>query len=104
MPGSTESQVAVNTDNIGRLFEESDRTRTRLHEHESKLASVALLSQAVHELREEMPNLARQAAREAVSEFVARRHSSALANWRVVLAALSVGAAVGALIVSIALR
>jgi ferric-dicitrate binding protein FerR (iron transport regulator) len=101
---SLESRVAVNSDNIGRLFAESDRTRARLHEHESALATVALLSQTVHDLREDMPQLARSAAREAVTELRRREHSDVLTNWRVILAALTLGVAVGALIVSIVLR
>lgn len=96
--------MAVNTATLAVLQAEVDRCRAKIHQHSSELASIALLSAAVQELRDELPNLARQAAREAVTEMVKRRRADTFANWRLILAALSTGAAIGALIVAIALH
>lgn len=104
MPDSLESRVAVNVDNIARLFVEQDRQRERIHNLGSAVAAVRLECHELSDLKEELPTLARQAAREAVTEFNRRKHSDALANWRTYAALLSAGIALGALIVSLALR
>lgn len=99
-----ESQVAVNTENIARLEVEVDRLRDRCHKLESDRATVRHLKTLVENLIEDLPNLARQAAREAVSEMQRRKRADTFANWRTYATLLSAGAAVGALIVSIILR
>jgi hypothetical protein len=96
--------VAVNTEQIRSLRGESDRMRERLHELESDRATLRLVVTQVRELSEQMPNLARRAAREAVDEYLRRRHADTLSNWRTYAALLSAGAAAGALIVGLVLR
>src|SRR5438105_2732065 len=98
------SRVAVNTEQIRSLRGESDRMRERLHELESDRATLRLVVQQVRELTEQMPNLARRAAREAVDEYLRRRHADTLSNWRTYAALLGAGAAPGALIVGLVLR
>ena len=98
------SRVAVNTEQIRSLRGESDRMRERLHELESDRATLRLVVQQVRELTEQMPNLARRAAREAVDEYLRRRHADTLSNWRTYAALLGAGAALGALIVGLVLR
>lgn len=96
--------VAVAIDNISDLRREQDRIRERIHELESDRATLRLVVQQVRELTEQMPNLARRAAREAVDEYLRRRHSDTLSNWRTYAALLSAGAGIGALIVGLVLR
>ena len=103
-PDGLESQVAVHGEQIRTLATELGAARTRLHELESDRATLRLVVQQVRELTEQMPNLARRAAREAVDEYLRRRHSDTLGNWRTYAALLSAGAAVGALIVGLVLR
>lgn len=103
-PESLESRVAVNTDNIRVLNIELDRARERIHDLESDRATLRLVVQQVRELTEQMPTLARRAAREAVDEFLRRRHADTLSNWRTYAALLSAGAALGALIVALVQR
>jgi chromosome segregation ATPase len=103
-PDGLESQVAVNTEQLRHLANELGRTRERLHELESDRATLRLVVQQVRELTEQMPNLARRAAREAVDEFLRRRHADTLSNWRTYAALLSAGVAFGALIVGLVLR
>jgi hypothetical protein len=98
---SVESRLAVALDNIGDLQAESDRQRARIHKLESTVRGVEMLTQAVNELHESLPRLARQAAREAVNEAHKRRHADTAANVRLLLYALSVGTGLGALIVSV---
>jgi hypothetical protein len=57
----------------------------------------------VSELQEQMPNLARQAAREAVAEFMRRKHADLFGNLRTYAAIASVGVALGAVIVKLVL-
>jgi hypothetical protein len=101
MPESLESRLAVALDNIADLQRESERHRGRIHKLESAVRGVEMLTQAVSELQESLPNLARQAAREAVNEAHKRRHADTAANVRLLLYAASVGIAFGALIVSV---
>lgn len=101
---SLEARVAVNTDRLHSLGLELDRVRDRLHFIDGERAAAALLSRQVAELREQIPHLARQAAREAVDELLRRRHADTLANWRSYAAMLSAGTALGALIVALVLR
>jgi hypothetical protein len=96
--------VAVLVDNVTRLFAEQARQRTALHERSTDRATVEVLKRMVEDLNEDLPNLARQAAREAVTEFHHRRHADALSNWRTWAALVGSGAALGALIVGLVLR
>jgi uncharacterized protein YoxC len=104
MPESIESRVAVNSDNIGRLFAEQERLRGRIHTLESTVSGVTMLTKAVEELQESMPNLARRAAREAVAEDRRARHRDIYANLRTYAAIASSAAALASLIVYLALR
>ena len=101
MPEELGSRVAVNSDNIARLWEEVERHRLSIHELRSAVQGVAVLSRVVTELQEQMPNLARQAAREAVAEMLRRKRSETFANWRMYLAVGGFGVALGAFIVSL---
>lgn len=101
MPGSVESQVAVNTDNIARLEAEVKELRRRCHELENDRATVGLLQRAVNELTEQLPNLARQAARDAVTEYLRRQHADKLSNWRTYASVAGVAATLGGLVVAI---
>ena len=94
-------RVAVNSGNIADLRREQERTRERLHELESDRATLRLLVGQVKELSEQMPTLARRAAREAVDEYLRRRHADTFANLRTYAVIASVGIAFGALIVSL---
>lgn len=104
MPGSVESQVAVNTDNIIDLRNEAERVRDRLHKLEAGQESVRLLTRQVAELHESLPHLARQAAREAVAEARRSRHADWFANLRTYAAVASAGAALATIIILLILR
>ena len=80
------------------------RLRDRVHELRGLPMVVDGLRREVAELHEDLPNLARQAAREAVSESKRREHSDTLANLRTYAALLTAGIALGALIVGLVLR
>src|SRR5258708_26998634 len=60
-------QVAVNTDNITRIFAEQERVRDRLHTFESDRATVLLLAQKVDDLARQLPEQVRRAAEEAAA-------------------------------------
>jgi len=104
MEGSLPTQAAVNRARIATLDAEVGKLRDRCHILESDRATISVLKRMVEELNEELPILARQAAREAVTEFHERRHASTLSNWRTYAALLSAGTALGALIVGLVLR
>jgi len=104
MGESLEARVAVNTDNIEDLQAEVGRQRDRIHHLESTIHGVRALTKAVDELNESMPNLARRAAKEAVAEARIARHRDVGTNLRTYAALLSVGVALGALIVGLVLR
>jgi hypothetical protein len=99
MAGSIDARVAVNHEQIRLLWEEVGRTRDRCHELETDRATVLILKRMVEDLDADMPTLARQAAREAVNEYLQRQRANTLGNWRTYAAVLSAGAAIGALIV-----
>ena len=101
MPDSIESRVAVAIESIHVLQREVQRNRESIHELQSTVRGVEMLTRQVAELHENLPALARQAARDAVSEFWQRRHADTLRNWSVYAAIASVGVALGALIVSL---
>jgi predicted nucleic acid-binding Zn-ribbon protein len=101
MPEELGSKVAVNSDNIADLQHEVARLRDRTHKLESAVRGVGVLTEAVRELQESMPNLARRAAREAVAEDRRARHRDFFSNLRTYAAIASGGVALGALIVSL---
>lgn len=70
--------VAVNTDNITRLFAEQERFRIRLHTLESDRATVLLLAQKVDDLAKSLPAMVERAA-ETAAEKVDENHK---ADWR----------------------
>lgn len=104
MPGSVESQVAVVADRVAHLETEVERNRVRLHNMESAVHGVRVLSRAVDDLQESLPSLARRAAQEAVAEDRRARHRDLFGNLRTYAAIASVGVALGALIVGLVLR
>jgi hypothetical protein len=76
-------QVAVNTDNISRLFAEQEKQRDKLHVLESDRATVLLLAQKVDNLAAELPEQVRRAAElaaEKVAEATSRARSS---SWQI---------------------
>ena len=89
---------------LDELRNEVIRLRDRCHALESDRATVRVLQRAVTELESQLPNLARQAAREAVSEDRRRRHADLFGNLRTYAAIASAGIALGALIVALLLR
>src|SRR5438876_11976580 len=91
------SRVAVNSERIRTLAAETERLRTRVHALEGDRATLKLLGSQVRELTEQMPNLARRAAREAVEEFDRIHHAGLLANLRTYAMMVSAGVALGAL-------
>src|SRR2546430_161855 len=99
-----EPRVAVLVERIDFALRELDRIRARLHNLETDRATVGLLKRLVEDLTEDLPNLARQAAREAVTEFLQRKHADTLGNWRTYAAIMSAGVALGALIVALVIR
>ena len=99
---SVEALLAVAIDNIEDLKNEVAHNRASIHELRSTVQGVAMLRAAVNELQEQMPNLARRAAREAVAEDRRRRHADTFANFRTYAAVLSAGVALGAFIVALA--
>ena len=92
-------QVAVNTDNITRIFAEQERMRERLHGLESDRATVLLLAQKVDNLARDLPEQVRRAA-ELAAELVADRTARARSsNWQVRLGiTAAVIAAVGIIV------
>jgi hypothetical protein len=99
-----DARVAVNVESIRVLDREMERAWHRLDRLETDRATIALLVRQVSDLSDEMPTLARQAAREAVDEFLRRKHADTLSNWRAFAAFLSAGIALGSLIVYVVLR
>jgi hypothetical protein len=104
MPESIESRVAVHTSNIADLRHELERARERIHKLEGSVAGVRVLTEAVDELQESLPTLARRAAKEAVAEDRRARHSDFFSNLRTYAAIASVGIAFGGLVVALVLR
>jgi hypothetical protein len=99
-----DSRVAVNAENIRVLEREQERTWARLDRLETDRATIRVLVHQVSDLSEQMPSLAKRAAREAVDEMLRRKHADTLSNWRAFAAFLSVGIALGSLIVYVVLR
>lgn len=100
---SIEERIAVHGERLEVLREEVGKNRDNIHKLQTGHVALELLARQVDELREELPHLARRAAREAVSEFQKRRRADALADWRTYAALVSAGAALGGLIVALIL-
>src|SRR5438067_13024265 len=81
------SQVAVNTDNISRLFGEQERLRERLHSVESDRATVLLLAQKVDNLAVSLPQMVERAAEKTAEKVQAARQND-WRTWTAVLASL----------------
>src|SRR5947209_20410738 len=94
----------VLAERIAGVVEELRRVRSRLHALESDRATIEVLKRLVEDLTEDLPTLARQAAREAVTEFLHRKHADTLGSWRTYAALMSAGVALGALIVALVIR
>jgi tetrahydromethanopterin S-methyltransferase subunit G len=82
-------QVAVNTDNITRLFAEHEKIRERLHTVENDRATVLLLAQKLDDLTRQLPSMVERAAQLA-AEKVGRQQ---MGRWPLDIALLAVGVA-----------
>lgn len=96
--------AAENRANIENLRRDLTRLQDSVDDQESRLSTVALLSRMVTELEQNLPNLARQAAREIYALERQQRSSRWRDNWRLILSTLSFGVALGGLIVALLLR
>jgi hypothetical protein len=97
------SQVAVNTDNISRLFAEHERLRERLHSVESDRATVLLLAQKVDNLALALPGQVQRAAENAAEAVAAQAERTRTASWQVRLGmAAAIIAAVGIVVQTVA--
>jgi biopolymer transport protein ExbB/TolQ len=85
--GQLAQQVAVNTDNITRLFAEHERIRERLHTFESDRAAVLLLAQKVDNLSLQLPGMIESAAKVA-AEHVEELRASDWRTWAALIASL----------------
>jgi len=82
-------QVAVNTDNISRLFGEQERLRERLHTLESDRATVLLLAQKVDNLARDLPMMVHNAAQEAAEKVARAANDARSTSWQIRLGILS---------------
>ncbi len=80
-------QVAVNTDNITRLFAEQEKQRDKLHVLESDRATVLLLAQKVDNLARDLPTQVRYAAELAAEKVAATAAQARTSSWQVRLGA-----------------
>jgi hypothetical protein len=80
---SLEQQVAVNTDNITRLFAEQEHLRERMHVVESDRATVLLLAQKVDNLSLALPEQVRHAAESAAEKVAATATTARATSWQV---------------------
>src|SRR2546429_4760106 len=80
---SVAEQVAVNTDNISRLFAEQEHLRERLHSLESDRATVLLLAQKVDNLVLALPEQVRFAAELAAEKVAAVAAQARTTSWQV---------------------
>jgi hypothetical protein len=96
--------VAVVEESLRSAWRELERRGERLRDLEKDHATISLLAHQVSDLSQQMPTLAKRAAREAVDELLRRKHADTLSNWRAFAAFLSVGIALGSLIVYVVLR
>jgi cell division protein FtsB len=96
--------VAENRANIATLAGEMERVRQSIHDLRSTVRGVEYLTRTVDELHADLSDLAQQAAEDAVTEYLRRRHADTFANLRTYAALVSAGVALGALIVAAFLR
>jgi hypothetical protein len=97
------SQVAVNTDNISRLFAEHERLRERLHSVESDRATVLLLAQKVDNLALALPGQVQRAAEIAAEAVATQAERTRTASWQVRLGmAAAIIAALGIVVQTVA--
>jgi hypothetical protein len=87
--GALAEQVAVNTDNISRLFAEQERTRDRLHVLDSDRATVLLLAQKVDNLARELPEQVRHAADDAAERVAKAAAGARSSSWAIRLGVAS---------------
>lgn len=73
VPRSLPERVATVEMAVDGLAAEGVRTRDRLHKIETNQATVELLARSVHELRDDMPKLAQEAAERAVLKLLEHR-------------------------------
>jgi hypothetical protein len=85
---SLEAQVAVNTDNITRLFAEQERLRDKLHVFESDRATVLLLAQKVDNLSMQLPAMVERAATQAAAKVSAGRKGD-IRTWAALASSLA---------------
>ena len=78
-----EQQVAVNSDNITRLFAEQEHLRERLHTLEADRATVLLLAQKVDNLVLALPEQVRRAAELAAETVAATAAQARTTSWQV---------------------
>jgi hypothetical protein len=96
-------QVAVNTDNITRLFAEQEKQRDKLHVLESDRATVLLLAQKVDNLARDLPQMVRQAAESAAEKVATTAAQARTSSWQVRLGiAAAVIAAAGIVVQTVA--
>ena len=74
-----------------------------MHTLEGDRYGLRAVIEDVKELQAQLPNLARQAAREAVSEYLSQKHAGFLADWKILAAVLSAGVGLGTLIAKLLL-
>jgi hypothetical protein len=100
---SLEAQVAVNTDNISRLFAEQEKQRDKLHVLESDRATVLLLAQKVDNLARDLPQMVRFAAESAAEKVAASAAQARATSWQVRLGiAAAIIAALGIVVQTVA--
>lgn len=96
---SLEQQVAVNTDNITRLFAEQEHLRERMHVVESDRATVLLLAQKVDNLSLALPEQVRRAAELAAEKVADTASRARTSSWQVRLGiAAAIIAALGIIV------
>jgi hypothetical protein len=95
MQAELAERVAVNTDNITRLFAEQEKIRDRLHSLEGDRATVLLLAQKLDNLALALPGMVRSAAEQAATEVADRVRNEHTSSWqlRVTMFAAFVAAA-----------
>jgi len=97
-------QVAVNTDNITRLFAEQEKQRDKLHVLESDRATVLLLAQKVDNLARDLPTQVRYAAELAAEKVAATAAQARTSSWQVRLGILAAVIAAVGIVVQTALK
>src|SRR5438067_715011 len=81
--GALAEQVAVNTDNITRIFAEQERLRERVHGLESDRATVLLLAQKVDNLARDLPDQVQRAADRAAERVAEAATRARTSSWTI---------------------